>query len=215
MNRSAITLAAFLVATAGAFAAGSVDVRAEGPARIYLDGEYVGEAPLRLSGIAAGDHNIQAEDPTSGEVKTYFFHAPSGASVHKEILVGFGAGVTATPLGPPVVVPAQPTAVVQTVAAPAYCPPAWGRRRAYHRPARVAYTPVAAPVAYTSTQIVAQPAPVYAPRRRSNRERAKVHTRNTLLGLTAASQIFGGSKKTRVRSRNIGLGLTLLNEILR
>jgi hypothetical protein len=65
----------------------------------------------------------------------------------------------------------------------------------------------------TSTQpVVVSPAP---PPRRSNVERAKTHTRNSLLGLTVASQVMAGNSRDRKRYRNVGLGLTLLNEVLR
>lgn len=59
------------------------------------------------------------------------------------------------------------------------------------------------------------PPPAPPPQAQRSETRGKTHTRNTLLGLTAASQIFGGKKRDRVRQRNVGGGLILLNEMIR
>ncbi len=77
------------------------------------------------------------------------------------------------------------------------------------------YVPVARPPAprrwETST---VQPVAISEPPPRKE-SRGKTHTRNTLLGLTAASQIMNQDKKDKVRQRNVGAGLIILNELFR
>lgn len=87
-------------------------------------------------------------------------------------------------------------------------------------PGTVVYLPPPPPETrrvWTSTQVhyLPLPPPPPPPHYPSRRERAKVHTRNTLLGLTVASQVMSGSHRDRKRFRNVGLGLTVLNELLR
>lgn len=192
-----------LLAAGWARAEGTLDVVSSVPTRIYLDGEYVGEAPLRLSGIAAGDHQVQAESPTTGEVRTFRFHSPTNAHVEKRLDVDQGA--LAAPVPATVLVPRSDFRRVRTVtvAAPTcvVSPPArvWAPTRS---------TWNSGP-SYSSPVVYAE-APY-----RTRRETAKVHTRNALLGATLASQVFTDNSRDRKRFRNVGLGLTVLNELFR
>lgn len=189
--------AAVLTAASSAFAAGTLDVQADRPTRVYLDGEFVGETPLTLSDMQPGSYQIQAENPTSGELKTFVFHSPTRAHVRKTLDVSFVAAA------PPQVVVAPPPPVKRVVykPRPVACPtpvgyPSYNTARVWGRTG----------VATTRTSY---------PAVRTQREKAKVHTRNALLGATLASQTFTGNRRDRKRYRNVGLGLTLLNEILR
>ena len=110
---------------------------------------------------------------------------------------------------------------IYPVSQPAHCGVPVAAPVVYRRPRRVwsrsTYrAPPAVPVVYRSppsAPVVYQEAPITP--RRSRVARAKTHTRNTFLGLTLASQIFTKNKRDRKRYRNVGLGLTNLNEILR
>lgn len=191
---------AALMLGSSALAGGTVDIQSSLAARVYLDGEYVGEAPLRLGQIAAGDHQIQVEDVSTGEVKTYMFHSPSRAHVQKTIHVDFAG---------PAVVAAPPPPPAQVV----YVPPP---RRPAPRPVVVSGPVCTTPVASRSWAYrSARSAPPVVRGHPSRRAKAKVHTRNALLGATVASQVFTKSGRDRKRFRNVGLGLTVLNEILR
>ncbi len=194
--RSSTGLLLALLAASAASAEGTLDVVSSVATRIYLDGEYVGEAPLRLSGIAAGDHQVQAESPTTGEVRTFRFHSPTNAHVEKRLDVDQGALGAPVPAPAAVVVPRTSLRRVRTVAVPApTC--------VVSPPVRVVAPAYSSPVVYTEAPI------------RTRREVAKVHTRNALLGATVASQVFTGNGRDRNRYRNVGLGLTLLNELFR
>ncbi len=57
--------------------------------------------------------------------------------------------------------------------------------------------------------------PVPAPQPRTQVEKAKVHTRNTLLALGLANEALNDGGKDKVRVRNASLGLLVLNELLR
>ena len=203
-----LSLAFLMVCSLGASAAlagGHLELRADTPTRIYVDGEFVGETPLTLANMQPGDYQVQAEDPATGELRTFLFHAPQVADVHKTIDVDVGRSVAQpVPVQEPAPVVYQPPPtttrqVVYTSPRPVYCPtPSYRRPRTWG----------------TSTTVTHRPATTVR-RPRSQRERAKVHTRNTLIGLTAASQIFTKNKRDKNRFRNVGLGLTVLNEILR
>ena len=187
-----IPLLASLLATS-ALAGGVVEVRSTTPSRVFLSGEFVGDTPLRLSQLAPGDHEIQIEDGASGEVKTFFFHSPTSATVEKTIEADFGR--TLLPAPAPQQAPVAVRRVVHVPAAPARCatPRTWG----------------------TTTYRRVVPASGYYGPHGSRQQRAKVHTRNTLGALTVASQVFTGNSRDRKRYRNVGLGLGFLNEILR
>jgi len=216
MRTATFALAALALAAAPVLAEGTVDVQTRIAARVYLNGEYVGDAPLRLSGIVPGDHSLQIESPVSGEVKTYFFHSPDGAHVQKTLQIDFDEAAP-EPEPEPVVVP-QPASATTV----AYCPAprGWGQRYGY-RPQpvrRVRHVRRVHPATVTSTVVGTPPIVAGSPafgRHGSQKQRAKVHTRNALLGLTAASQVFTKDRRDRKRFRNVGLGLTVLNEILR
>lgn len=193
-------------------AAGTLELQSPTPTRVYLDGDYVGETPLVLSQITAGEHQVQVEDPASGEIRTFLFHSPKSAHVHKVLDVSGGLAPVAVP------VPAEPVhdvrpVVYQPVPVPVSRPSkqvcrvpprrhrshTWGRR--------------ATPVVYPQTPYVpSQPVSVQP---RSRVEKAKVHTRNTLFGLGLANQLLNKNDRDRNRFRNVGLGLAALNEILR
>jgi hypothetical protein len=203
-----LTLAFLILCTAGASlrAGGHLELRAQEPTRIYVDGEFVGETPLTLANMQAGDYQVQAEDPATGELRTFLFHAPQVADVRKTIQVDVARTVTAPePVvyqPPPVTTTRQ---VVYTSPQPVYCPTPTYRRPSYRRPRT--WT--------RSSTFVHPPTTTVRSGHRDQVQRAKVHTRNTLIGLTAASQVFTSNRRDRKRYRNVGLGLTLLNEIMR
>ena len=201
-----LCLVSLILCTAGAaslHAGGHLELRAQAPTRIYVDGEFVGETPLTLAHMQAGDYQVQAEDPSTGELRTFLFHAPKVADVHKTIQVDVARSVTMpSPEPAPVVYqpPPQTRQVVYTSPQPTYCPtPSYRRPRTWYSPTTVSHPP----------------SRTYRPTHRNQRQRAKVHTRNALIGLTTASQVFTKNRRDKKRYRNVGLGLTLLNEILR
>lgn len=201
-----LSLVFLILCTAGAAslqAGGHLELRAQTPTRVYVDGEYVGETPLTLANMQAGDYQIQAEDASTGELRTFLFHAPKVADVHKTIQVDLARNAPMPAPEPAPVVyqpPAQTRQVVYTSPQPVYCPtPSYRRPRTWYSP----------------TTVTHPPSRTYQSAHRNQRARAKVHTRNALIGLTAASQVFTGNKRNKKRYRNVGLGLTLLNEILR
>lgn len=192
-------LLALLLAGNG-LAMGTLEVRAGYPARVYLGDELMGETPLVLSNIPAGAHRIQVEDPGTGQLRSYMFHVPSTVDVSKVLEVEDPA-----PAPGPVVL-SSPAPVVRTTTV----------RYASPRVQTVAYGSCG-PSRRISTRVgvgVGYPTAPYFPSR-SGVERAKVHTRNTLLGLVAANQVLNDDSRDRKRYRNVGLGLTLLNEVLR
>ena len=168
-----------------------VEVRSDVPSRVYFDEELTGDTPLVLDNIPAGTHKIWIENAATGEIKVYAVLSPASVRVEKTVEATFQP--SGTPPRQVVVLPEERAPRVWTTSGPSYRVP---------RPV-VYSTPVSTPVVVSST------------RTRSQKEKAKVHTRNTLLGLTAASQIFTGDKRDRKRYRNVGVGLTVLNEILR
>lgn len=183
-------------------ALGNLELRSQVPVRVHLDGEFVGETPLLLTNIQPGDHQVQAEDPTTGELKTYMFRSPVSATVSKTIEIPVSATpapapapVVYTPAPQPVPVPQQVVYVPRPVPVPRPAPVC--------RPVPSYRTPAPRTVVYpTSTH-------------KDSVQKAKVHTRNALLALTAATQVFTGNAKDRQHQRNLGLGLMALNEILR
>ncbi len=186
------------------WAAGTLQLQAQTPTRIYLDSEFVGETPLVLSDLQPGSYRVQAEEGGKGELRTYMFHVPTRVNVTKVLDVTATAPVVTAPTQPVVYTnppvkqvvyapaPAQPRPVVCATPRVNYTNPprSWGRTSTY-RPARA------------------------NTRYRSKTERAKVHTRNAILGGLLANQTLTGNSRNRKRYRNVGLGLGLLNEIFR
>lgn len=177
MHRRPLLLAAALATLAPPLQAGAtVEILSQVPATIYVDGEYLGPAPMTLTNLAPGTHMVEAS--VAGERRTFQVVSPSMADVHRVLHVGGGAPAQPVEYAPPPVVyqPAPaPAPVQQVVYAPA--------------PAPVVYAPPA-PVCTTPTVL-----PPIARVRRSNRH---VRVRNTLLGLGAAALLF---KKVDRRSR--------------
>jgi hypothetical protein len=172
-------------------ALGTLEVRAPGGTRVYLGEELVGEAPLLLSRIPPGDHRVQIEDPTTGELRSFMFHAPASTDVIKVLEVDFP--------GPAAAVPSTPEVMAEAPRPLVACPP------------------VETEVVVRGTSPLPVPGYPTAPYFPGNPRfgRAQVHTRNTLLGLLAANQLLNDHSRDRKRYRNVGLGLTVLNELLR
>lgn len=203
MRTQAILVGLLAVLATGAQALGNLELRAPSPVRVHLDGEYVGETPLLLTNIQPGDHRVQAEDPVTGELRTYLFHSPTHATVSKVLDLAVSSPAPAPVVAPP---PAPAPAPQQVVYLPQPRPAPVARPVPSYR------TVSTAPRTWTRSRgAVAYPTNPHG----SQAQKAKVHTRNTLLGLTAATQIFTGNSRDRKRQRNVGLGLLALNEIFR
>ncbi len=103
---------------------------------------------------------------------------------------------------------------------PIYAPPVFQqpprRQPVYAPPARMP-----APPPRRRRKVVVHQPPVPAPvyygnnGRRDQVEKAKVHTRNGVLIAAAANELFNRNDRSKNRIRNIGLGLGVLNELLR
>jgi hypothetical protein len=185
-RRSPFLLAAALATLAAPVWAGAtVEIVSQSPAGIYLDGEYLGPAPMTLTNLAPGLHTVEAS--MAGGRRSFKVVSPSMADVHR-VLELDGAGLVQPQ---PVSVPA-PAPVVQTVSYQDPCATACESTQVVYQPApvrRVVYTPppetvYLPPAPVCTTPDVYSPAPVY---RRSNRH---VRVRNTLLGLGAAAFLF-------------------------
>jgi hypothetical protein len=201
--RSVLTSCLIFSMMAGsALALGNVELRSLTPARVLLDGQYIGETPIILSDVQAGDHQIQVENPSTGELKTYLFRSPANVTISKVIDASFAVPVQqVTTVVQPAPQPVQQVAVLpQPVLSPVYRPTPSYRTVRYSPPR----TWNRGSVSYPTTTPHS-----------SRRQKAKVHTRNALLGIVGATQIFGGNHRDRKRQRNVGLGLLALNEILR
>lgn len=188
---AAALLALALASTAAADA--RVQVSADVPAEVRVNGEFVGNTPLRVTGLAPGLHRIDLRDPASGQGQSFQVRSPRTATVEKSLHGTFytarrAPAVTYSYAPAPVVHLASPVVVP---ARPAYCP----------TPAYTGYRSHGYGYGYG--------------RHGSRRQRAKVHTRNGLLGFTAATHVIGGHRKGGRRLRNMGLGALLLNEVLR
>lgn len=128
MRSRTVSLIAFLLGAACWVHAGAV-VEIPGPAgaRVYLDGERVGDAPLTLSGLATGTHMVKVEDPTSGASRIFPVQSPARTMVTRRLEVAFGSEPVAPAPAPrvapppPVYVPAPAPVYVES--SPVYVPP--------------------------------------------------------------------------------------------
>ncbi|MBI4869987.1 MAG: PEGA domain-containing protein [Candidatus Riflebacteria bacterium] len=95
-TNSILALAFFFTLAVAAQAAGSAVVTAEGPADVIVDGQRVGTAPVTVSGLAAGAHDIRVVSTATGETKTFTMVAPSRVAVEKSFHASFERPVAVT-----------------------------------------------------------------------------------------------------------------------
>lgn len=183
----AATLATF---AAPLWAGATVEILSQTPAGIYLDGEYLGPAPMTLNGLAPGSYTVEAA-MAEGR-RSFLVVSPSMADSHR--VLDLDAGGLVAPAPAPQVAPAPAVQTVVYQPAPVVVPapaPVVYRPAPVYQPAPVVYRP--APV---RTVVYAPPAPVcttpqvFSPAPVVRRDNTHVRVRNTLLGLGAAAFLF-------------------------
>ena len=174
-----------------------IRIRSDQPASAYLDGKLAGSAPLTISRLKAGSHTVKIENVQTGEVKIFNVTSPAGATAEKDIDVAFEAQAAA-PIVTQGIAPTSEvvnTTVVQQGVPVVYAPAP-----------TVVYRPYYGSRGYSryDREYLA----------RSQEERDKVRSRNTLLGAAVANEVLNkGNSKGLVRG--VTLGGALLNEVLR
>jgi hypothetical protein len=137
------TMLALLVFPTVALSNAIVHVRSDRPSTVYLDGVSVGAAPLKLTNLNPGTHNIRIVSPT-GQAQEFAVYSPRSSTLERDVIANWGqpvitaaAPVPPVVLPPPVVVPPPPVVVAQPppviAAAPAYVAPVVVVRPRYRR----------------------------------------------------------------------------------
>jgi hypothetical protein len=196
---SALALAVATSAHAGAL----VNVSATSFSKVFVDGRFVGMAPIAVRTVGPGWHTVMVQHARRGEARAFRVFSPPRRLVSQQIVVDWRrmhrvrpVAVVAEPVGvvePMPVAYDAPVAVVQPVVQPAYVQPA-----------------VAAPVAQ-----VAPPPPVDDDAAAQlQAERDKNNTTKALLGVAVANELLNRGKSKKV-VRGVTLGGALLNSVVR
>lgn len=182
---------ALMFATRG-FADTDVNVTANAPTLVLLDGQPVGQAPLQIRNLPRGQHTVQVQ--LIGTSQTRVYPVKGRRRDHREAInVVWPRSVVVVPggrpYGPrPVVVQGAPVVVAQ--------------------PAPVIVQQAPPPV------VVAAPPPGVVVQAYDPVERAKVRTRNTLVGAAVANELLNkGNSKSLIRGLTVGGAL--VNEVAR
>ncbi len=87
--RFAWLILAWLVSIQTAGASGTLEVGSNLPARVYLDGEFVGNSPLVLEEVAGGEHTLRLEETVSNHAQVFPLLIPSRATVTRRLRANF------------------------------------------------------------------------------------------------------------------------------
>lgn len=202
-RRSFLLAAALATLAAPLWAGATVEIRSQSPAGIYLDGEYLGPAPMTLTELAPGAHTIEAS--MAGGRRSFQVVSPSMADIHRVLELDQGALVRAELASSPA------ATTVRTVAYQDPCDsscesvqveyqPAPATRVVYSPPQRVVYTSPA-PVYMPPAPVCTTPTVFTTPAPRAVRSNRHVRVRNTLLGLGAAAFLYKKWDDRRDRHR--------------
>lgn len=201
----AVLLAVSLVALVPSvsYSSAIVTVTSDRPTTVYIDGELVGQAPLQLSNLKAGQHSVKVENLESGELKVYNVVSPRSTTIKKQIEVNWTSNGAAAPQSTRTVL--SNGVVVDQLGAPAAVPMAQGVTV-------VQQVPVATAYAYPTYA----PAPSYAVRQRGYQNAQNVRNEITtgLLGAAVANEVLNkGNSKSGITGGL--LGGALLNQVVR
>lgn len=82
-------LLALLLIAAPALAGANLNVTANAPAQVLLDGQEVGQTPASLPEVPPGFHEVRVVSVSTGEARTYDIYSPARATLQKDIAIQF------------------------------------------------------------------------------------------------------------------------------
>jgi len=92
-----------------------INVQGNAEAKLYLDGEFVGQSPMSIRNVSPGFHQLKAENVATGEVRIYDFYSPARAMIVKDLALTV-AGEGAYPPPPAVAGDAEAQAAASAAA---------------------------------------------------------------------------------------------------
>jgi hypothetical protein len=188
---SALALAVVTSAHAGAI----VNVNASGRTKVFVDGRFVGMAPLQVRAMGPGWHTVMVQHARRGEARAFRIWSPRRRMVAQDIAVDWHRMHRVMQ---PVAAVAEPVGVVEPMPVAVDYPPA---------PVAVVQPAVAAPVAQV-------PPPQYDASAELQAERDKHNTTKALLGVAVANELLNKGRSKKI-VRGVSIGGALLNEVAR
>lgn len=170
---------------AGAHAGAIIKVSSDQQARVTVDGEDMGPAPMTISDLKAGKYEVKIENVKTGQVQTFAVRSPKIGTVTREIRAKWA--------------PSEP--LEQEAAAYPPLPPA---------PAAAPITVSPAPAIVAAPPVIDDEAAAKEAAAKAT-TRNRTRTRNVVLGAALANEIFvKGKSKDTLRKAAVAVGL--LNE---